>query len=97
MAFKVKPTKLQLEALRKMTEGFELHLCEHSRSLDTSAFLSPINKSGGMIHVRNDYPSKFREWGWVVMTSDPGWSWQGATYRITDEGREVVKKGEVRK
>jgi len=92
MAFKVKPTKAMAAVLQKMADGYELHMVHHTRPLSTSAFLS--GKSSGMIYVRYDYIYKFSDWGWIVMTSDPiRASYAGATYKITQAGRDALAGG----
>jgi hypothetical protein len=96
MAFKVKPTVKQREVLVKLAEGYNLMTCEHSRSLTRSAFLTLPDRSGAHITARADYADKFSDWGWIECISDPGYSWRGSEYKITDLGREALTLG-VRK
>jgi hypothetical protein len=55
------------------------------------------NTRGKREMLRTDTLSKFHDWGWVEAIGDKGWAWRNNVYVITDAGREVIAKGEVRK
>lgn len=91
-----KPTGPQLELLRKLAQpGAALHYCTGTR-LDPSAWLS-VGAGGRDEKVRTDTLSKFKDWGWVELASDPAWAWRGGEYTITGNGRAVAERGETRK
>ena len=98
-----KPTKLQLETLTKLAEpGVTLHWWSGLRGNDPSSasivWPDPSkNKMGKHEKLRTDVLSKFHDWGWIEPVGDKAMSWRNNTYVITDAGREVVQKGEVRK
>jgi len=98
-----KPTAKQLETLTKLAEpGVTLHWWSGLRGNDACrvsiVWPNPNETTSGKHeYLRSDVLTKFHDWGWVKAIGDPGWAWRNNEYVITDEGREVVKKGEVRK
>ncbi len=94
-----KPTKLQLETLTKLAQpGVVVHEWDRIRGPWQANIRYPSsdpNKSGKRESLRHDVLDKFRTWGWLKPVGEH--DWRGGDYAITDEGREVVAKGEVRK
>src|SRR5271167_2690915 len=89
-----KPTKNQLDFLRTMAEGYELRYYTGIRSNGSAHFVKPDNPNSSK-KARLDIIDRFRKWGWIEPTA-PG-DFRGTNYRITENGRKVAEKGEIRK
>jgi hypothetical protein len=96
-----KPTKLQLEMLTRLAQpGVCVHEWSQIRGSLRASIVIPStdpNKSDRHETLRHDVLEKFHRWGWLKAVGDHSYSWQSHNFVITDEGREVVAKGEVRK
>lgn len=89
-----KPTAKQLETLKKLTlPGVIVHEWERTRG-PWQAYIS-YSKGGKTENLNHGTLGKFVSWGWLRAVGEHGW--RGGDYAITDEGREVVAKGEIRK
>jgi len=96
-----KPTKLQLETLTKLAApGVTVHEWSETRG-PLHAYISypsgDPKKSNKTETLRHDVMCKFSNWGWLKEIGDPEMRWRNMEYAITDEGREVIAKGEIRK
>lgn len=95
-----KPTKLQMELLKKMAEpGVKVHWWSGIRSADGASIVWPQvdeHTSGKRETLRTDVLYKFSKWGWLVAVGDPGWAWRNNEYVITDTGRKRIEMGETR-
>lgn len=96
-----KPTKLQLDTLKRLAEpGVCIHEWSAIRGPMRASIVTPSGdpkKSDRHETLRHDVLSKFHTWGWVGEVNAHQFSWKSHNFVITDEGREVIAKGEVRK
>lgn len=92
-----KPTKKQMELLRKMSApGAVVHTWEGIRS-------------PGGAYIRYDAPGKvetekvsrgdvgrFHDWGWLECVDPHPFSYKGHDFRLTERALKVIQKGETR-
>lgn len=84
-----KPTANQMKYLRLLADGYDLHYSSGIRFNSFAYFV----KGNDHIKTRVDFHGKFRTWGWIeIIRSD----YNGADYRITENGRKVVANGVTR-
>jgi len=89
-----KPTANQMKYLRLLADGYELHYSSGIRFNSFAYFVKPGVYPGDTIKARTDFHGKFQTWGWIEKVRG---DYNGSDYRITENGRKVVEKGEIRK
>lgn len=96
-----KPTQLQLDTLKRLAEaGVCVHEWSEIRGPMRASIVTPSGdskKSPRHETLRHDVLSKFHTWGWLKEVDAHEYTWKSHNYVITDEGRQVIAKGEVRK
>jgi hypothetical protein len=96
-----KPTKLQLETLTKLAlPGVIAHEYSIIRGPLAAYLTYPSGdpkKSDRHETLNHGTLSKFVSWGWLRPVGDPEMAWRSMDYVITEDGLEVIKKGEIRK
>jgi len=88
-----KPTVKQMEYLRILADGYELRYSTGIRFNGYAHYVKPGNPRDS-IKARTDTHLKFEAWGWIEQVRG---DCNGTDYRITENGRKVVEKGETRK
>lgn len=89
-----KPTKNQMEVLKKLADGYEAHYSTGIRFNDSAWLVKPGNLNDRE-RLQKSVLFKFKSWGWLEPIA-PG-DFRGCDYRITDTGRKRVEMGEIRK
>ena len=91
-----KPTVQQLELLTKMaTSGATVRTWTGVRMDSGGAYIDyHVPNETKHEKFRENYVSKFVDWGWLESTKDG--DWRGHNYVVSDRGRKVIEKGETR-
>jgi len=96
-----KPTAKQLETLTKLAlPGVTVHEWSETRG-GLHAYISYPSgnpkKSNATEVMNHGTLGKFVSWDWLKPVGDPEMAWRNMEYAITEDGLEVIKKGEIRK
>jgi len=87
-----KPTKKQMEYLRILADGYELHYSTGIR-FNSFAYFTKPGQPNESIKARTDIHHRFEKWGWIVCTER---DFRGSNYKITENGRKVIANGVTR-
>jgi len=91
-----KPTQTQMDVLMVMAEpGATVHTWTGCSLGSGGAYIDfHVEYQHKTRACRLDIVEKFVDWGWLQSTKS---DFKGCDYTVTDRGRKVIEKGEVRK
>jgi hypothetical protein len=88
-----KPTKKQMETLTLLAkDGVVVHEWSGVR-LDWHANIYDGDNKSETLNLNTLH--KFVDWGWLEKTGEE--DWKSRNYKVSDRGRKVIEKGEIRK